>query len=122
MNSYNYLDIYKLAYKQAIKVHFKSLTLPKHELYEQGSQLRRTIKTIKDTIAEAYGRRRYKAGFIKNLIFAQSSCDEATSQLNMISNIHFPENPLTELLDKYIVLDKKIINLLNRLKKTGNGN
>jgi four helix bundle protein len=107
MNSYNDLDIYKLAYVQAIEIHNMSLTLPKYELYEQGSQIRRSSKSIKDTIAEGYGRRRYKAEFIRYLTFAQASCDETTSQLNMISDIHFKEKPLTDLIKKYEVLGKK---------------
>jgi len=60
MNSYKELDIYKLAYRLAIDVHKMTMTLPKYELYEQGSQVRRSSKSIKDNIAEGFGRRRYK--------------------------------------------------------------
>jgi hypothetical protein len=42
MNSYRDLDIYKLAFDLAVRVHKASLTLPKFELYEQGSQIRRS--------------------------------------------------------------------------------
>lgn len=42
MKSYKDLDIYKMAYELAIKVHKMSLTLSKYELYEQGSQVRRS--------------------------------------------------------------------------------
>lgn len=77
--SYKDLEIYKLAYKLAIEVHYMSLQLPKYELYEQGSQIRRSSKRIKDTIAEGFGRRRYKIEFIRYLIFAQASCDEVLS-------------------------------------------
>ena len=41
MKSYRDLEIYQSAYKLAIDVHKMSLTLPKYELYEQGSQIRR---------------------------------------------------------------------------------
>ena len=54
MKSYLDLEIYQLAYKLAIEVHEMSLTLPKYELYEQGSQIRRSSKSIKDNIAEGY--------------------------------------------------------------------
>ena len=91
MKSYKELEIYQLAYKLAIEVHKMTMNLPKYELYEQGSQIRRSSKSIKDTIAEGYGRRRYKNEFIKFLIYAHSSCDESISQLNMISDIHFQE-------------------------------
>lgn len=108
MKSYNDLEIYQLAYDLAIEVHEISLQLPKYELYEQGSQIRRSSKSIKDNIAEGYGRRRYKTEFLRFLIFAHSSCDETISQLNMINDIHFKENPLNDLLDKYDQLGKKI--------------
>ena len=108
MNSYRDLNIYKLSYSLAIQIHKMSLTLPKYEMYEQGSQIRRSSKSIKDNIVEGYGRRRYKAEFIRFLIFSHSSCDECISQINMISDIHFKENPLTDLLDQYDILGRKI--------------
>jgi len=101
MKSYKDLDIYKKAYALAIDVHKMSLQLPKYELYEQGSQIRRSSKSIKDNIAEGYGRRRYKAEFIRFLIFAHASCDEVNAQLNMISDLHFEKEPLTEFIQEY---------------------
>ncbi|NVO11875.1 MAG: four helix bundle protein [Bacteroidales bacterium] len=106
--SYKDLEIYQLAYKLAIEVHRLSLTLPKYELFEQGSQIRRSSKSIKDNIAEGFGRRRYRDEFIRFLIFSQSSCDETISQLNMISDIHFPEKPLNDLINQYEILGKQI--------------
>jgi four helix bundle protein len=75
MSSYKDLEIYNLAYKLSIRVHKESLKLPAFELYEQGSQVRRSSKGIKDAIAEVYGRRKYKADFIKFLTYAIASCD-----------------------------------------------
>lgn len=110
MKSYNNLEIYRLAYDLAIEVHEMSLTLPSYELYEQGSQIRRSSKSIKDTIAEGFGRRRYKQDFIKFLVYAQSSCDEVLSQLHMISDLHFKNEPLTSFISNYDMLGKKINN------------
>lgn len=76
MSGYKSLKIYQRSYELAIKIHHASLKLPKFELYEQGSQIRRSSKSIKDNIAEGYGRRRYKADYVKFLVYAQSSCDE----------------------------------------------
>jgi four helix bundle protein len=55
MNGYKDLDIYKIAFALAKRVHIASLKLPLFELYEQGSQIRRSSKSIKDQIAEGYG-------------------------------------------------------------------
>ncbi|WP_346864382.1 four helix bundle protein [uncultured Draconibacterium sp.] len=108
MSSYNDLDIYKIAYELAVEVHHLSLTLPTFELYEQGNQIRRSSKSIKDNIAEGYGRKRYKAEFVKFLTYAQASCNETTSQLSMISILYFSENPLNELIERYNHLGSKI--------------
>ena len=108
MNNYKDLDIYKLAYRLAIEVHKMTMTLPKYELYEQGSQVRRSSKSIKDNIAECFGRRRYKDEFVRFLIFAHSSCDEAISQLTMINEIYFENNGITGLLEEYELLGGKI--------------
>lgn len=120
MKSYKDLDIYKMAYELAIKVHKMSLTLPKYELYEQGSQVRRSSKSVKDTIVEGYGRKRYKDDFLRFLTYAQSSCDEAISQLNMISDIHFKDEPLTFLIEEYDVLGKKINKFIQYVENNWN--
>ena len=108
MNNYKDLDIYKLAYRLAIEVHKMTMTLPKYELYEQGSQVRRSSKSIKDNVAEGFGRRRYKDEFVRFLVFAHSSCDEAISQLTMINEIYFENKDLNNLLEEYEVLGAKI--------------
>ena len=118
MKSYRDLEIYQMAYDLAIKVHQMSLNLPKFELYEQGSQIRRSSKSIKDTIVEGYGRRRYKQDFIKFLIYAQSSCDETIGQLNMISDLHFCDNPLTELINEYETLGRKINTFIQYVERS----
>jgi four helix bundle protein len=108
IKSYNDLEIYQEAFELAKRIHIASLTLPPFELYEQGSQIRRSSKSIKDQIAEGYGRRRYKLDFLKFLVYSQASCDETISQLDMIINLYPELNVFVSLLPEYIVLGKKI--------------
>ena len=62
---YHDLEIYVLAKEPAVRVHKMTLErLPKFELYEEGSQIRRSSKSIVSTIVEGYGRRRYKNDFV----------------------------------------------------------
>ncbi|MCX5798940.1 MAG: four helix bundle protein, partial [Proteobacteria bacterium] len=84
MKSYKDLDIYKLSYDLALKVHAKSLKLPSYEMYEEGSQVRRSSKGITSCIVEGYGRKKYKAEFNRFLIYAHASCDETILHLNFI--------------------------------------
>lgn len=103
-----------------MQIHHMSLTLPKFELYEQDSQIRRSSKSVKDNIAEGYGRKRYKDDFIKFLIYAQASCDEVTSQLSMISDLYFSEEPLTELKEEYDILGKRINKFIQYVEENWN--
>jgi four helix bundle protein len=80
--SYRDLEIYKLAQKLVIDIHRMSLNhLPKFEMYEKGSQIRRSSKSVKSNIVEGYGRRRYKQEFIRFLTYAIASNDETLDHL-----------------------------------------
>lgn len=120
MKNYRDLEIYQLAYQLAVKVHRMTLTLPKYEMFEQGSQVRRSTKSIKDNIVEGYGRKRYKQEFIRYLVFAHASCDEAVSQLTMIDEIHFESTGLTDLISEYETLGRKIYKFLEYVEKNWN--
>jgi len=83
--SYRDLEIWKLARQIAIAVHRMTLqNLPKFEMYEEASQIRRSAKSISANIVEGYGRRRYKQEFIRFLVFAHASCDETIQHLEML--------------------------------------
>ena len=82
--SYRDLDIYKKAHKLAIEIHEMSLKLPKFEMYEEGSQIRKSSKSVKDNIVEGFGRRRYKQEFIKFLTYSIASCDETRDHLDTL--------------------------------------
>ncbi len=86
-----------------------TLKMPKHELYEIGSQLRRASKSISANIVEGYGRRRYKAEFIRFLIFAQASCDETTEWVEYIHDCYKDlKEEAEQLLSMTDELGKKI--------------
>lgn len=70
MKSYRDLEVFQESKKLAIEIHKISLTLPKFEMYEEGSQIRRSAKAVTTAIVEGYSRRRYKADFIKFLIYS----------------------------------------------------
>ncbi len=82
--SYRDLDVYQLAHRLVVEAHRLSLELPKLELFEEGSQLRRAAKSIPANIVEGFGRRRYKAEFLKHLTYAHASCDETMEHLALL--------------------------------------
>lgn len=83
--SYRDLEIWQLARDLSIEIHRMAINdLPKFEMYEQGSQIRRSSKSIRSNIVEGYGRRRYKQDYIRFLCYAESSCDETTDHLETL--------------------------------------
>jgi four helix bundle protein len=81
MKSYLDLEIYQEALSLFFEIHPFSLLLPKYELYELGSQIRRSSDSVNSNIVEGYGRRRYKNDFIKFLVYAHSSNLECRNHL-----------------------------------------
>jgi four helix bundle protein len=79
--SYKKLEIWKLSREIVIAIHKMSMDLPKFELYETGSQIRRSSKSIRTNIVEGDGRRKYKQDFLKFLIYAHASIDETRDHL-----------------------------------------
>lgn len=108
-DGYKSLDIYRLSHELGIRIHQFSLQLPKHELYEIGGQIRRASKSISSNIVEGYGRRRYKAEFIRYLIFSQASCDETAEWLEYIKDCYEVHvDKAQELLERTIEIGKKL--------------
>jgi len=110
MSSYRDLEIYVESKRLAIEVHKMTMVLPKHELFEEGSQVRRSSKSITSMIVEGYGRRRYKADFIKFLIYSQSECDETIVHLDFLFETNSLSNAelYKKLRSSYDLLSKKI--------------
>lgn len=118
MNSYHDLDIYKISLSLFYQVHPASLLLPKYELYELGSQLRRSSDSVTTNFVEGYGRKRYKADFIRFLVFSHSSCLETKNHLDKIDNLYkgtIPNND--ELISQYDVLGAKIFTFIKYVEE-----
>lgn len=106
MSGYKDLEIYRKAYELAIRIHRESMKLPAFELYEQGSQIRRSSKGIKDAIVEGYGKRKYKGDYVKFLTYSIASCDETTNHLLTINELYPELTAFIELIPEYDKLGK----------------
>jgi len=118
LRSYKDLEIYKLSYELAVKVHKFTLRLPKYEQYEEGSQVRKSSKGITSCIVEGYGRKKYKADFIKFLIYAHASCDETIVHLNFLNDIHeLFKKEIHLFLEGYDELGRKLNKYIQYVEK-----
>ena len=118
--SYKNLDVWKLTRELVVEIHKMTLTeLPKFEMFEEGSQIRRSIKSVKSTIVEGYGRRKYKQEFLRFLIYAIASNDETIDHLETL----FETGSLTDkalftsLHNKLEILGKKLNFLIQSVSK-----
>jgi len=113
--SYRNLEIWELARGLVVDIHLMTLNnLPKFEMFEEGSQIRRSIKSVRSTIVEGYGRRMYKQEFIRFLSFALASTDETADRLDTLfetqslkdeqlyHNLSIRINTLGKKLNKFI--------------------
>lgn len=110
--SYKKLEVWQLSRELSIDIHKMSLQLPTFEMYEEGRQIRRSMKSVRSAIVEGYGRRRYKNDYIKFIIYALSSNDETMDHLEILFET---ESLKDEIL--FIDLQKRINNLGIKLNR-----
>jgi len=117
--SYRNLEIWQLARSLTIDIHRMSIReLPKFEHYEVGSQIRRSMKSIRSNIVEGYGRRRYKQEFIRFLTHALASSDETIDHLETLFETGSLSNDVlfNELKARLETLGKKLNNFLQAVE------
>lgn len=118
--SYRDLEIYRIAHKLAIEVHRMSLTkLPKFEMYEEGRQIRKSSKSIANTIVEGFGRRRYKNEFILFLTYALASCDETQEHLDTLFETESlkDKESYDYFVSNYEILGKKLTKFIQAIEQ-----
>ncbi len=120
--SYKKLEIWQLARELTIDIHKMTFTLPRFEQFEEAQQIRRSGKSVRSNIVEGYGRRKYKADFIKFLIYSLSSNDETIDHLETLFET---ESLKDEILYKSLHLKlehlgKKINNFIQAVERNHN--
>lgn len=117
IKSFRDLEVYQLAYKLSKEIHELSLTFPKFELYELGSQIRRSSHSVPSCIAEGWGRRT-DGQFRQFLIYAAASIDETNVHLNAAFDYKYISVERSGyFVEQYEILGKKIYNLIATLEK-----
>jgi len=109
--SYKTLNVYQKAHLFGVECHRLSLKLPKYELYETGSQLRRASKSVSANIVEGYGRKRYPADYLKFLVYALASNDESREWLEYVRS-GYPD--LSDAAGGLVSLNEEIGRMFNK--------
>ncbi len=119
-SGYKRLEIWRLAREIVIEIHKMTLNdLPKFEMYETGSQIRRSSKSIRANIVEGFGRKSYKQEFLKHLIYSIGSKDETIDHLETLYETgSLTDNKKFELIrEKLTLLGKKLHNFYRSVEK-----
>lgn len=121
--SYKKLEIWQIANHLVIKIHEMTLhELPAFEIYEEGSQIRRSSKSTKALIVEGYGRRAYKQDFLKYLIHSVASNDETIDHLENLYETESLKNKqlYSELHEQLEILGRKLNNFIHSVQERHN--
>ena len=117
--SYKKLHVWALSRESAIEIHKMTMKLPRFELYEAGSQIRRSSKSVKSNIVEGYGRRKYLKEYIRFLVYAQASNDETLDHLEtlFLTESLKDENVYHSIRVKVDILGKKLNLFIQKLEQ-----
>lgn len=118
--SYKNLEIWQEARTLVIDIHKMTIEkLPKFELYEEGGQIRKSSKSVKSTIVEGYGRRRYQQEYIRFLTYSIASNDETIDHLETLYETDsLKDKELYENLhDRIEILGKKLNNFIQAIAR-----
>lgn len=113
---YHRLEVYQEAHALGCEGHALSLRLPRYEQYETGGQLRTAARSVSANIVEGYGRKTYPAEYLRFLICALASCDEAKEWLRYIEDCHPPLQADAQALTiRMEGLGRKLRRLIDRI-------
>ena len=117
---YKKLEIYQHGHELAIQVHEMSMTLPKFEMYEEGSQIRRSSKSVSSNIVEGYCPRKHKNEFLLYLNRAYASAEETIEHLDFLFRTKSlkDEETFHTLRENYEVLCKMIFRFIQSVMQT----
>jgi four helix bundle protein len=120
MKTYQDLEIYQMAHRLTVEIHRMSFTeLPRWEHPEEARQVRRSAKSVAANIVEGFGRRRYKAEFLRFLVYAHASCDETIEHLRLLRDTGSLAAERAEaLIQEYEVLSRKLYQFIEGVRRT----
>jgi four helix bundle protein len=113
--SFRDLNVYQEARGTAQKIFELSREFPAEERYSLTDQIRRSSRAVKAMIAEAWGRRRYKAVFVNKLDEALGEATETESWLNDARDAQYLSIEEFDALDsKYISIGQMLSRMIDR--------
>lgn len=115
------LNVYNKLSDLAIEVHKISLTFPKFEMYELGSQIRRSSNSAPANVAEGFGNKHTNI-YAEKISIAQGEIRETIHHLKIMNKKgYIKDKELTDLIGKYEECSKMLYGLEKAIyKKSSN--
>jgi four helix bundle protein len=109
------LKVYQMARKAAHTVFEFTRRLPADERYALSDQVRRSSRAIKAMVAEAWGRRRYKAVFVSKLDEALGETNETQAWLDdALDGGYLRSAEFSSLDSEYISIGRMLSRMIDR--------
>jgi four helix bundle protein len=113
--SFRDLKVYQAAQDAARSIFHLSRKFPPEERYSLTDQIRRSSRSVKAMIAEAWGRRRYKAVFVNKLDEALGEATETQSWLDDARDAQsLSADEFNALHSKYISISQMLSRMIDR--------
>src|SRR5213076_2254215 len=106
--SFRDLNVYRQARETAKNIFELSREFPAEERYSLTDQIRRSSRAVKAMIAEAWGRRRYKAVFVIKLDEALGEATETESWLDDARDAYLSIEEFDALDSKYVSIGQML--------------
>jgi four helix bundle protein len=107
------LEVYRTSHALALRVDTMTLKLPRFELYEEGSQVRRASTSVSAQVVEGHALRQYKAEYEHYLARVYASGEEVVEHLQYLLGTESAKRLAQEcesLIDEYDTLCRKLFN------------
>ena len=113
--SFRDLRVYQMAREVAREIYAFTKRLPSDERYALSDQIRRSSRAVKAMTAEAWGRRRYKAGWISKLDEALGEATETQSWLDDATDGgHITPEEFDRLDSRYVSIGRMLSRMIDR--------
>ncbi len=114
IRTHNELEVYQRAMEAALRIFEKSKAFPKEETYSLTDQVRRSSRSVRANLAEAWRKRRYEAAFISKLSDAEAEAAETQVWLEFAAKCSYlSRDEATELYKAYDRIIATIVGMIN---------
>ncbi len=111
------LEVYRKLFNLHIEIHKLTLTFPKYELYELGSQLRRSSNSAPANLAEGFSNKHTRI-YLEGIYRAQGEIREIIHHLKVAyCKKYLAEEKAKYYINNYNSCGKMLTNLKKSLKK-----